>query len=164
MRLASWARAGGWIAIALALLPLAAEAQSDKARQIERGRYLVKLGGCNDCHTSGYAPSGGKVPEKLWLMGDGLGYRGDWGTTYPSNLRLVMQKLTADQWVQLAHSIETRPPMPWFVLHEITATDLRAMHAFIRSLGPPGDPAPAALPPGQEPKGPVVVFPAAPPR
>ena len=29
------------------------------ARQIEHGRYLVKISGCNDCHTAGYAAAGG---------------------------------------------------------------------------------------------------------
>src|SRR5262245_734675 len=24
-------------------------------QQIERGRYVVEIGGCNDCHTAGYA-------------------------------------------------------------------------------------------------------------
>jgi hypothetical protein len=31
-----------------------ASGESD-SQQIERGRYLVKIGGCNDCHTVGYA-------------------------------------------------------------------------------------------------------------
>lgn len=31
------------------------------------GRYLVKTTGCNDCHTPGYAPSAGAVPEAQWL-------------------------------------------------------------------------------------------------
>ena len=57
------------------------------SRQIERGRYLVKISGCNDCHTAGYAMTGGNIPESQWLMGDKLGWRGPWGTTYPANLR-----------------------------------------------------------------------------
>ncbi|HTG73952.1 MAG TPA: cytochrome C, partial [Terriglobia bacterium] len=28
--------------------------------QVERGRYIVEIGGCNDCHTAGYAEAGGK--------------------------------------------------------------------------------------------------------
>jgi mono/diheme cytochrome c family protein len=28
-----------------------------------RGKYLIVIGGCNDCHTSGYAPSGGATPK-----------------------------------------------------------------------------------------------------
>ena len=43
-----------------------------------RGKYLVQTTGCNDCHAEGYAFSGGKVEEKLWLTGDALagGVRG----------------------------------------------------------------------------------------
>lgn len=136
----------------------------DAARELERGRYLVNIGGCNDCHTEGFAPAAGKVPENAWLTGSRLGAHGPWGTTYPTNLRLSLQPLTADQWVQYARTVRTRPPMPWFKLREMTEPDLRAIHAFVRSLGPPGEPAPAALPPGVEPSGPVVRFPAPPPQ
>ena len=53
---------------------------------IDRGRYLAQVAGCNDCHTSGYLMSGGKVSESEWLKGDSFGWRGSWGTTYASNL------------------------------------------------------------------------------
>jgi len=61
------------------------------SKSLDRGRYLVKIAGCNDCHTAGYAETAGKVPEKQWLTGDQLGWRGPWGTTYAANLRLYMQ-------------------------------------------------------------------------
>jgi mono/diheme cytochrome c family protein len=128
-------------------------------KSVERGRYLVKITGCNDCHTPGYPQSGGKVPEKLWLTGDKLGWRGPWGTTYPSNLRLYMQKLSEDQWIKVAHSTELRPPMPWFALRDMSSQDLRAIYRFIKYLGPAGEPAPAYVAPDQEPKGPFVLFP-----
>lgn len=38
--------------------------QTGESTFLDRGRYLVKIGGCNDCHTSGYAQTAGKVPEK----------------------------------------------------------------------------------------------------
>ncbi len=132
------------------------------AQAIERGRYVAKTSGCNDCHTAGYAPSGGKVPEKDWLTGDALGWRGDWGTTYPTNLRTYMQSLTEEQWVKVAKTIETRPPMPWFALHDLSEQDLRAFYRFVRHLGPAGGPAPAYVPPGQVPSGPYIQFPGAP--
>ena len=147
------------IALALASLATTVQAAPDRAGEIARGRYVVVLGGCNDCHTEAYAPQAGKVPERDWLLGSRLGYQGPWGTTYATNLRRYMQGLTADQWVQRARTIETRPPMPWFTLHALKESDLRAMHAYVRSLGPVGEPAPAFLPPGQEAKGPVVRFP-----
>jgi len=40
--------------------------------------------------------------------------------------------------------------------------DLRAVYRYVRSLGPAGEAAPAYLPPGSDPLGPVVMFPAPP--
>jgi len=146
----------------LFLAPMVAGASGD-GDALNRGRYVVTLGGCNDCHTTGYIQSNGQVPESEWLMGDSLGWQGPWGTTYPKNLRLSLSRMTADEWVAFARNLETRPPMPWFVLHEMTEEDLRAVYSFVRSLQPLGEPAPDYLPPGQQAAGPVVVFPAPPP-
>ena len=71
---------------------------------VDRGRYLVKIAGCNDCHTPGYSMSEGKTPEELWLIGDAFGWRGPWGTTYASNLRNLISGLTEQQWVSLART------------------------------------------------------------
>lgn len=128
----------------------------------ERGRYIIKIAGCNDCHTAGYAEAAGKIPEKEWLKGDTIGWHGPWGTTYASNLRLSMQNLSEDQWIQVSRTVEFRPPMPWFVLREMTEHDLRTIYRFIRNLGPAGEPAPPYLPPDQKPKGPFIQFPSGP--
>jgi mono/diheme cytochrome c family protein len=141
-----------------AALPAAAQDKKADA-MVERGRYVVTIGGCNDCHTPNYAPSGGKVPEKEWLTGDALGWRGPWGTTYPSNLRLYMQDLSEEQWVRKAKGLMTRPPMPWFNVRAMSARDLRAMYRYIRHLGPAGKPAPAYVPPDRTPPPPFVQFP-----
>jgi mono/diheme cytochrome c family protein len=144
-------------------LPCASQgADAAKPRELARGRYLVVTSGCNDCHTAGYAPKDGNVPEKDWLKGDILGWRGPWGTTYPANLRLYMEKMTEDQWAKLGKVFRTRPPMPWFNVNAMTESDLRAIYKYVRSLGPAGDPAPAYLPPDKEPKPPFVQFPAPP--
>ena len=141
-------------------VPAAALAKEDA--QLKRGRYLVEIGGCNDCHTPGYAPSGGKVPESQWLTGDRLGWHGPWGTTYPRNLRLYFQDLTEAQWLQKAKTLETRPPMPWFDVRAMSTADLKAVYRYIRHLGPAGQPAPGDLPPGETPPQPYVEFPAPP--
>lgn len=159
-------RRGAAIGLALAALALSASAfaaDNKKADPLrDRGRYIAIIGGCNDCHTANYAMSGGKVDEKQWLMGDSLGWRGPWGTTYPVNLRLYMQDLTEKEWVEKAKTLETRPPMPWFNLNQMADNDLRALYRYVRSLEPMGDPAPAYVPPKQEPKPPYVTFPAPP--
>jgi len=127
-----------------------------------RGRYLVQITGSNGCHTPEYAPTGGKVDEKLWLTGDRLGWRGPWGTTYPSNLRLVAQKMTEAQFVARARSSELRPPMPWFNVRDMSDSDVRAIYRYLKFAGPAGEPAPAYVPPDKEPAPPFVQFPAPP--
>lgn len=125
----------------------------------DRGRYLLQIAGCNDCHTAGYLMAPDEVPESTWLLGDSLGWNGPWGTTFASNLRLTLPKLNEEQWLQLARNAAFRPPMPNHVLRIMEEDDLRSIHRFIKHLGEAGQPAPAALSPGQEPHGPVVRFP-----
>ena len=139
-----------------------AAAKTKDSAAIERGSYLSKIAGCNDCHTPGYLMSAGKVPENVWLTGDTLGWRGPWGTTYASNLREKVPKMTEAQWLQFARTAEPRPPMPLFNLRAMTDADLKALYRFIVYLGPGGTPAPAYVPPDQEPKPPFVTFPAPP--
>ena len=126
---------------------------------IAQGKYIAQIGGCNDCHTTGYNESDGTTPEAQWLLGSELGWCGAWGTTYPFNLRLVLARMSADDWVAWARQLKTNPPMPWYDVRAMTEADLRALHAFVQQLGPSGEPAPEALPPGKKPKGPCVQFP-----
>jgi hypothetical protein len=141
---------------------LAQSSNAADSKPVACGRYLVVIGGCNDCHTPGYGQVGGNVPEKQWLIGSGMGWRGPWGTTYASNLRLVIGKLTEDQWVKLARNSQFRPPMPWWALHSMTEPDLRALYQIVNYLGPAGETAPEFVPPGQEPQGPFIVIPGPP--
>jgi mono/diheme cytochrome c family protein len=150
------------IIAAVLALAFPAYAQKPEDALVKRGRYLVQIAGCNDCHTPGYPEKGGKVPEAQWLTGDALGWHGPWGTTYPTNLRLYMQDLTEDQWVKKAKALQARPPMPWFNVRAMTTNDLRALYRYIHHLGPAGKPAPAYLPPDKTAPEPAVRFPAPP--
>jgi hypothetical protein len=131
-------------------------------KQVDHGRYLSIIAGCNDCHTAGYLLSTGKVPEKLWLTGDRFGWRGPWGTTYAANLRTFVNGMTEDRWVKTARTLKARPPMPWFDLNIMKKGDLRAIYQFIRYMGASGEPAPVYLPPDQEPTTPYALFPSPP--
>jgi len=142
---------------------LAQCAEPGSYASVDRGRYLVQIAGCNDCHTAGYAQLNGQVPESEWLQGDALGWQGPWGTTYAPNLRLSLARLTEDEWVAFAQHLQSRPPMPSFGLNIMTGDDLRAIYAFVRQLQPLGEPAPDYVPPGQQAATPVVVFPGPPP-
>ena len=133
--------------------------QASSPQQIERGRYVVEIAGCNDCHTAGYAEAGGKAPDNERLKGDVLGFRGPWGTTYPTNLRLSLGKMTEDQWVKYASTLMTRQPMPWFNVRAMTDADKRALYQYVKSLGASGTAAPAFVPPDQQPKAPYIQWP-----
>lgn len=140
------------------LLTCSLSAAADTA-QIARGRYLAMIAGCNDCHTAGYLMAPDSIPESDWLKGNPLGWSGPWGTTYPSNLRLVLPQLSEGQWLAVARSANFRPPMPNQTLRHMTDEDLLAIYHLVKYLGPAGEPAPPALPPGQTPQGPAVIFP-----
>ncbi|MEP6701591.1 MAG: cytochrome c precursor, partial [Betaproteobacteria bacterium] len=96
--------------------------------EVARGKYVVTIGGCNDCHTAGYAESDGKVPEKDWLTGSPLGWRGGWGTTYAVNLRNYIDKMTEKQWLAKAKTLQARPPMPAMNVRAMTDADLKAVY------------------------------------
>jgi mono/diheme cytochrome c family protein len=151
--------AGITLATQFAVASPARAADAEHRPSVERGRYLVRTAGCNDCHTPGYAAADGKVSEKLWLTGDALGWSGPWGTTYATNLRLYMAGHTEASWLKTARSFKPRPPMPWFNVHAMNDGDLRSLYRYVRHLGPAGEPAPAYVPPGQAPGGPAVRFP-----
>ena len=159
-----------WLAVAalsMVLAPgLAAGAQGEagkpaatkkavSAKVIARGKYMVQTGHCNNCHTPEYTRKEGNVPEAQWLTGSApLGFRGGWGTTYASNLRLNVPKFSQEQWVKYVKVMKPRPPMPWWAMRDTTDSDLAAIYQYIVSLGPAGEPTPDFVPPDQEPKPP----------
>lgn len=148
-------------ALSHAVEPVAGNGNSPRVTAnspIDAGRYLVIVGGCNDCHTANWGGSFGSLPEEEWLTGTPVGFRGPWGTTYASNLRLLVQDLDEEAWVKMLRLRTDRPPMPWINLNQMDATDARAIYRFIRSLGPRGERAPTAVLPDAEPATPYILF------
>lgn len=129
---------------AAACTGLASASQTD---DIRHGRYLIQISGCNDCHTAGYMQTDGKVAEADWLTGDAMGWQGPWGTTYASNLRLLVHAIDESAWLARAR-LPMRPPMPAPSLRAMRDDDLKAIYRYIKSLGPRGAAAPAYVPPG----------------
>ena len=82
MKIKHWAGAAVSVALALGVSveSVAGETAGDP---VARGRYLVTIGGCNDCHTDGYLQNGGNVPEGDWLKGTAVGYQGPSPTPGP---------------------------------------------------------------------------------
>ncbi|MGK3966054.1 cytochrome C [Sorangium sp. So ce1151] len=163
-RAASWAVRGLPGAALAAMIGCAAFAQPEASPHVqasspeEAGRYLILVGGCNDCHTVGWDRSSGRLPASEWLTGNDVGYRGPWGTSYAANLRISVQNLSEEAWVQMFRAAAGRPPMPWLNYTTMHERDLVAMYRFIRSLGEKGARAPQPVPPGEEPTTPYILF------
>ena len=76
-----------------ALVWLAAHGASPSGKAaalVARGRYLVTIAGCNDCHTAGWMEHPGEIPSAQRLTGNPVGWHGPWGTSFAANLRLVV--------------------------------------------------------------------------
>ena len=134
--------------------------QSDAAEPVlsgaDLGRHLIRVGGCNDCHTPGFMELGERIDESLWLTGVPVGWRGPWGTTYASNLRRFVQPFTEAQFIHVVRTRNSRPPMPWMSLHAMSDRDLASIYRYIKSLPLVGDEMPDYVPPDQEPKTPYL--------
>lgn len=153
------------VAVTLAGAAFSAGAASANHKAIKHGEFLVGYGGCNDCHTPGWAEHGGQASKDVLLTGGGLNFQGPWGTTYAPNLRLRFQHMTVKEWIQQARTMKARPAMPFWTFRYLSDKDLADMYAYIRSLGPAGQPAHDYVPPGQDAPPPYLklVVPAGPP-
>lgn len=151
------------LALCATSLPALAQQPAADAAALKRGREVLFTSGCHDCHTPGFAMAGGKAPESAWLIGDKLGWNGPWGTSYATNLRLRLNDMSLVEWRAFAKAMKARPPMPYWALNQMAESDVDAIWLVVKSLGKAGEAAPAALPPGVEPQGPAVRFPAPPP-
>lgn len=140
----------------LLTVPAFASDKTSSSKSIQHGEFLVNYGGCQDCHTPGWAEHGGQAPKDVLLTGSGMNFQGPWGTTYAPNLRLYFSKLTLKQWIQNARNLKARPAMPFWTFRYLSDNDLTDMYAYIRSLGPAGEPAHDYVPPGQDAPAPYL--------
>jgi mono/diheme cytochrome c family protein len=113
--------------------------------QLERGKYLVTLGGCNDCHTPGYFL--GKPDMARFLGGSDAGFAlPGLGVFVPSNL--TPDKETGlGSWsrAQIVAALTTgkrpdgrqlAPIMPWRAFAKLTPADAETIAAYLQSLPP----------------------------
>lgn len=113
--------------------------------QIERGKYLVTIAGCNDCHTPGYFL--GKPDFSRTLAGSEVGF------TIPGLGAFVGRNLTPDKETGLGNWTDDQiisaftagirpdgrklaPIMPWQELSHLDSDDAHAIVAYLRSLPP----------------------------
>jgi mono/diheme cytochrome c family protein len=131
-----------------------------QSSQIERGKYLVTLGGCNDCHTPGYFF--GKPDMARFLGGSEVGFEvPDQGVFYGSNLT-PDNETGLGKWStqEIVAAITTgkrpdgrvlAPVMPWHAFANLTREDSTAIAAFLKSLQPVNNKTPGPFGPGEKP-------------
>jgi mono/diheme cytochrome c family protein len=144
--------------IALSWASLASALADDAA--VSRGKYLVTIGGCQDCHTPGHFF--GKPDMARVLGGSEVGFEiPGLGTFYGPNL--TPDKETGlGSWTNAQVTAVLRtgvrpdgrvlaPIMPWRALAVLTDQDAGAMVAYLRSLPPVANKVPGPFGPGETP-------------
>ncbi len=148
----------------LATMLLVAMAVAAKAAdpRVERGKYLVQFGGCNDCHTPGYFM--GKPDMARYLGGSDVGF------AIPGLGVFVGPNLTPDkatglgEWTaaQIVTAITTgvrpdgrvlAPIMPWRAFSHLTHADAMDIVLFLKSVPPVAHKVSGPFGPSQKPDG-----------
>lgn len=146
----------------LAAIVAAAPVVSPRAAspQAERGKYLVEIGGCNDCHTPGNFL--GHPDMTKYLGGSDVGFG------IPGKGVFVAPNLTPDKatglggWTaqQIVTAITTGvrpdgrvlvPVMPWPGYSHLTKSDALAIAAYLKTLPPISHKVPGPFGPTDKP-------------
>jgi cytochrome c553 len=149
----------------LCALPISAQSSPSSAL-IDRGRYLVTVGGCGDCHSpktasmepvagrllSGApanvpAPSKPKKADEVVSSAGSTAFHGPWGISYGANLTPDKETGLAKDYTEALFIRALRtgktpdggsilPPMPWQNYAKMTDEDLKAVWAYLQSIPP----------------------------
>ncbi len=128
------------IAVTAILLPRA-RAESP----VERGKYLVVLSGCNDCHTPGFFL--GKPDMAKYLGGSDVGFEIPGLGVFPGRNITPDKETGIGSWSteQIATALTTgkrpdgrmlAPIMPYHSFSYLTKEDVAAIVAFLQSIPP----------------------------
>jgi len=173
-------RSTRWIPLALCIVSLGSAAllwscspamkgggAMSAEQKVARGRYLVTVLGCSDCHTPGYLY--GSPDTTRLLSGSELGWRGPWGVSFAPNLTpdsttgigtwTEDQIVTAIRTGRRPDNTQLLPPMPWPDFAFLTDDDAHAVAAFVMSIPPIKHENVKQVPPGQPYAGAVLAFP-----
>jgi mono/diheme cytochrome c family protein len=128
--------------------------------QADRGKYLVAIAGCNDCHTPGYFF--GKPEMDRYLGGSEVGFEiPGLGVFHGPNLTpdpetglgnwSIGQIVTALQTGKRPDGRELAPIMPWRAFANLTKDDATAVAVFLKSLPPVKNKVPGPFGPNEKP-------------
>ena len=135
-------------------------AEAAGREQVLRGKYLVTLGLCTDCHTPGYFF--GKPDMTRYLGGSEVGFHiPELGVFHGPNLT-PDDETGLGRWSEadIVRAIQTgtrpdgrmlAPIMPWHAFAEMTRQDAMAVAAFLKSLPPVPNKVPGPFGPAETP-------------
>lgn len=143
-------------------------AAAEPVDPVARGRYLVAIMSCTDCHTPGHFY--GAPDTNRFLSGSEVGWVGPWGVVHARNL--TPDSATGiGSWTkeQIMHAIRTgntpdgtqlAAVMPWMnYANVLTDEDAMAIASYLKSIPPVTHKNLDRVPPGGKPKSAVIVFP-----
>jgi mono/diheme cytochrome c family protein len=148
------AAAAGAVLAAATLLP---RAHADA--QVDRGKYLVTLAGCNDCHTPGYFF--GKLDMARYLGGSEVAFEIPGVGAFPGRNITPDKETGIGSWTteQIVTALQQgkrpdgrtlAPIMPYHAFSYLTKEDALAIAAFLQSLTPVKNEVPGPFKPGDK--------------
>jgi mono/diheme cytochrome c family protein len=153
--------------LALALAGLVASAGPEAAadEKVKRGEYLATIMDCGGCHTPAYLR--GKPDMARYLAGSDVGFEVPaLGIFYPPNLTPDRDTgIGAWSTAEIITALRTGarpdgrvlvPVMPYLHYAKLTDRDAQALAAYLKSLKPIRNKAPAITGPGQKPPAPFL--------
>jgi len=138
-------------------------AAPSQAERIARGKYLMTIGACNDCHSpkidaqqtpdpnkpfSGrpqttMAPS--ENPKEIHASLDLTAWAGPWGVSYGANLSPDPETGLKKRYTEAAfiktlrtgkkpEGEDLQPPMPWALYKVLSDDDIKSMWAYLQTI------------------------------
>ncbi len=157
MRRSLWVALAGVAAVAGVAVSMLPKAHADSA--VDRGKYLVEVAGCNDCHTPGFFF--GKPDMARYLGGSDVGFEIP-GLGVFNGRNITPDKETGiGSWTdeQVATAITTgkrpdgrqlAPIMNYAAFTYMTKEDVAAVVAYLRSIPAVHNKVPGPFKPGEK--------------
>lgn len=112
----------------------------DLSTPVNRGKYLVSIAPCADCHT----PLAKGQPNAALPFAGGFPLNGPWGNLASANLTPDPSGIPYYDEALFVSALRTgyvkarklNPIMPWHMFRHLTDEDLKAMFAYLKTLPP----------------------------
>jgi mono/diheme cytochrome c family protein len=119
---------------------LAAVPEPDVSTPVNHGKYLVEIGGCEDCHT----PQKRGQPLPNMNFAGGLVFEGPWGRVASANITPDATGFSYDSEAMFASAMRAgytkgralSPIMPWMAYRGLSDPDLLAIYAYLKTKPP----------------------------